>query len=160
MALCIVRSRSSRPDSSDQYAACEVSTVCGARKIGCVKSIGSSSNTSIPAPRAFPPRVLGGGQLRVSLLRGSETRETVRGARPAARLEPCDKANPVVNGTSKVISLISLEPLGAPCIMFNSNGFYDSPHTLFNRTGNMGSPRRASGREFISQAQLKRRLAF
>lgn len=22
--------------------------------------------------------------------------------------------------------------------MFNSNGFYDSPHTLFNRTGNMG----------------------
>lgn len=111
------------------------------------------------APEPSLLECLGGGQLRVSLLRGSETRETVRGARPAARLEPCDKANPVVNGTSKVISLISLEPLGAPCIMFNSNGFYDSPHTLFNRTGNMGSPRRASGREFISQAQLKRWLA-
>ena len=104
-------------------------------------------------PRAPEPSLL------ECFLRGSETRETVRGARPAARLEPCDKANPVVNGTSKVISLISLEPLGAPCIMFNSNGFYDSPHILFNRTGNMGSPRRASGREFISQAQLKRWLA-
>ena len=54
MALCIVRSRSSRPDSSDQYAACEVSTVCGARMIGWLKSIGSSSNTSIPAPQSLP----------------------------------------------------------------------------------------------------------
>ena len=155
MALCIVRSRSSRPDSSDQYAACEVSTVCGARKIGCVKSIGSSSNTSIPAPRAFPPRVLGGGQLRVSLLRGSETRETVRGARPAARLEPCDKANPVVNGTSKVISLISLEPLGAPCIMFNSNGFYDSPTYPLQPHGKHGvsSPRKRQEVHFASSIE-------
>ena len=62
---------------------------------------------------------------------------TVRGARPAARLEPCDKANPVVNGTNEVISLISLELPGRPCIMFNSNGFYDSPHALFNCTENM-----------------------
>ena len=63
---------------------------------------------------------------------------TVRGARPAAHLEPCNKANPVVNGTNEVISLISLELPGRPCIMFNSNGFYDSPHTLFNYTENMG----------------------
>ena len=63
---------------------------------------------------------------------------TVRDARPAARLEPCNKANPVVNGTSEVISLISLELPDRPCIMFNSNGFYDSPHALFNCTENMG----------------------
>ena len=53
------------------------------------------------APEPSLLECLGGGQLRVSLLRGSETRETVRGARPAARLEPCDKANPVVNGTAR-----------------------------------------------------------
>lgn len=63
---------------------------------------------------------------------------TVRDTRSAARLEPCNKTNPVVNGTSEVISLISLELPGRPCIMFNSNGFYDSPHTLFNCTENMG----------------------
>ena len=57
---------------------------------------------------------------------------------PAARLEPCNKANPVANGTSEVISLISLELPSRPCIMFNSNGFYDIPHTLFNCTENMG----------------------
>lgn len=80
---------------------------------------------------------------------------TVRGARPAARLEPCNKANPVVNGTSEVISLISLELLGRPCIMFNSNGFYDTPHTLFNCTENMGvsSPRKRQGVHFASSIE-------
>ena len=81
---------------------------------------------------------LGGGQLRLSLLRGSETRELFGIPVPAARLEPCNKANPVANGTSEVISLISLELPSRPCIMFNSNGFYDIPHTLFNCTENMG----------------------
>ena len=80
---------------------------------------------------------------------------TVRDTRSAARLEPCNKTNPVVNGTSKVISLISLEPLGTPCIMFNSNGFYDSPHTLFNCTENMGvsSPRKQQGVHFASSIE-------
>lgn len=34
--------------------------------------------------------------------------------------------------------------------MFNSNGFYDSPHTLFNCTENMGvsSPRKWQGVHF------------
>lgn len=75
---------------------------------------------------------------------------TVRDTRSAARLEPCNKANPVVKGTSEAISLISLELPGRPCIMFNSNGFYDIPHTLFNCTENMGgsSPHKQQGGSF------------
>ena len=80
---------------------------------------------------------------------------TVRDTRSAAHLEPCNKANPVVKGTSEVISLISLELPGRPCIMFNSNGFYDIPHTLFNCTENMGvsSPRKRQGVHFASSIE-------
>ena len=43
--------------------------------------------------------------------------------------------------------------------MFNSNGFYDIPHTLFNCTENMGVSSLRKWQRFISQAQLKRWLA-
>lgn len=32
---------------------------------------------------------------------------------------------------------MSLELLDLPCIMFNSNGFFDSPPTLLNRMRNV-----------------------
>ena len=51
---------------------------------------------------------------------------------------------------SEVISLIGLELLDAPCILFNLNGFYDDLRALFNRTSDMGlcSSRRQRGIHF------------
>lgn len=50
---------------------------------------------------------------------------------------------------------MSLELPGRPCIMFNSNGFYDIPHTLFNYTENMGvsSLRKWQGVHFTSSIE-------
>ena len=48
---------------------------------------------------------------------------------------------------SEVISLIGLELLDAPCILFNLNGFYDDLRALLNRMSDMGlsSPCRQRG---------------
>lgn len=51
---------------------------------------------------------------------------------------------------SEVISLIGLELLDAPCILFNLNGFYDDLRALLNQMSDMGpsSPRRQRGIHF------------
>ena len=51
---------------------------------------------------------------------------------------------------SEVISLIGLELLDAPCILFNLNGFYDDLRALLNRMSEMGlsSPCRQRGIHF------------
>lgn len=40
---------------------------------------------------------------------------------------------------SEIISLIGLELLDAPCILFNLNGFYDDLRALLNRMSDMGA---------------------
>ena len=49
------------------------------------------------------------------------------------------------------ISLIGLELLDAPCILFNLNGFYDDLRALLNRMSDMGpsSPCRQRGIHFV-----------
>lgn len=56
---------------------------------------------------------------------------------------------------SEIISLIGLELLDAPCILFNLNGFYDDLRALFNRMSDMGlsSPRRQRGIHFARSLQ-------
>ena len=56
---------------------------------------------------------------------------------------------------SEVISLIGLELLDAPCILFNLNGFYDDLRALLNRMSDMGlsSPRRQRGIHFAHSLQ-------
>ena len=51
---------------------------------------------------------------------------------------------------SEIISLIGLELLDAPCILFNLNGFYDDLRALLSRTSDMGlcSPCRQRGIHF------------
>ena len=52
---------------------------------------------------------------------------------------------------SEVISLIGLELLDAPCILFNLNGFYDDLRALLNRMSDMGpsSPCRQRDIHFV-----------
>lgn len=56
---------------------------------------------------------------------------------------------------SKVISLIALAQLDAPCILFNLNGFYDDLRALLNRMSDMGlsSPRRQRGMHFADSLE-------
>ena len=51
---------------------------------------------------------------------------------------------------SEVISLIGLELLDAPCILFNLNGFYDDLRALLKRMSDLGlsSPFRQRGIHF------------
>lgn len=52
---------------------------------------------------------------------------------------------------SEAISLIGLELLDAPCILFNLNGFYDDLRALLNQMSDMGSssPCRQRGIHFM-----------